>query len=74
MGNIGGRIDKFLLSKDQFGAPVGVNFMGAGAYKTRLGGLFTVIVKILIYMNLVSLIADDVNHVKMQTGTLKLAY
>ena len=74
MGNIGGRIDKFLLSEDQFGAPVGVNYMGAGAYKTRLGGLFTVIVTLFTYLNLVNLIADDINNVKMQTGTVKLAY
>ena len=48
--------------------------MGGGAYKTRLGGLFSVIVSLLSFLNLVSLIADDINHAKMQTGTQKLIY
>ena len=74
MGNIGGRAEKYLLAKDVFGAPVGVNFMGAGAYKTRLGGIFTIIVKVLIYLNFVNLIVDDVNHTNMRLNTQKLSF
>ena len=46
------RIDKFFLTLDIFGHPIGVNYKGNDTYQTRLGAFFTLATYTLMLINL----------------------
>ena len=42
-------IDDKFISLDSFGVPIGVNYRGNDAYKTRLGAFFSIITFVLMF-------------------------
>ena len=49
------RFERMIVNYDIFGHAIGVHYRGSGAFKTRLGAFCTIVTKVLIIVNLVSL-------------------
>ena len=44
----------FLVGRDSYGQPIGINYKGSGTYQTKLGALFTLATLIIIIINFVA--------------------
>ena len=53
---MGFSFEEYLVGKDIYGHPVGVNYRGSGSYKTKRGALCTLATLILVLMNLTTLV------------------
>ena len=46
MGKSKNRLNKFVTSLDDFGEPVSLNYDGENTFKTKVGAIFTIAIKI----------------------------
>ena len=55
-------LSSLLASLDIYGHQVGVHYKGEDAYKTKFGGLLTLITYVLVFIQTLNLITDFVEH------------
>ena len=67
------KFENYLISFDSYGTSIGIHYKGQGSYKTRLGSFCSLVVKVLIYINMVNLITAflDGSNQKESAQTLK---
>ena len=56
MSKTGLRLVNFLVSRDQYGHPIEINYKGSGSYQTKLGALCTLATQILILVYTINLV------------------